>query len=140
MDFDELMKTVGAKMNEVRDVVMDFTDKAGKKAGEIYGDTKVKLKIADIQRDINHLYREVGKAAYTANQAGEDIAAVIGDKCSEIQRLYAEMEELNKSLSKDKEETAPEAGDDVIEVEAQESPAPEEDAPAAEAPEDAAAE
>ena len=127
MDFDELMKKVGVKMNEARDVVMDLTDKAGKKAGEIYGDTKVRLKIADVNRDINNLYKEVGKAAYTANRAGEDISAVINEKCDEIQRLYEEMEELAKSIAKPEEEEA--EADDVIEVEAEES---ESEAPAEE--------
>ena len=104
MDFDEMMKKVGVKMNEVRDIVMDFTDKAGKKAGEIYGDTRIKLKIADIQRDINKLYKEIGKDAYMANRAGEDISAVINEKCDEVDRLNAEMEELAKGLAKPNDE------------------------------------
>ena len=120
MDFDEMMKKVGAKMNEVRDIVMDFTDKAGKKAGEIYGDTRIKLKIADVQRDINKLYKEVGKTAYTANRAGEDIAAAINDKCDEIERLSAEMEELARGYAKARAEAEANAEDDedIIEVEA----------------------
>lgn len=130
MDFDGLMKKVGEKMNEARDVVMDLTDKAGKKAGEIYGDTKIRLKIADVQRDINNLYKEVGKAAYVANRAGEDVSAVIGEKCDEIQRLCAEMEELGKGLVKEEAEEA----DDVIEVEAQESEAEAEPEAATEEP------
>ncbi len=121
MEFDDLMKKVGVKMNEVRDIVMDFTDKAGKKAGEIYGDTKTKLKIADVQKDINNLYKEVGKAAYTANRSGEDVSAVIGDKCDEIARLYAEMEELSQSLAKAKDEDGAEDDGGVIEVEASEA-------------------
>ena len=120
MDFDELMKKIGVKMNEARDMVMDLTDKAGKKAGEIYGDAKIRLKIADIQRDVNGLYREVGKAAYTANRAGEDVSAVINEKCDEIQRLCAEMEELSKNLTAMKEVDEDEE-DVVIEVEAEES-------------------
>lgn len=127
MDFDELMKKVGVKMNEARDVVMDLTDKAGKKAGEIYGDTKIRLKLADIQRDINALYKEIGSAAYTANRAGEDVNAVIGEKCDEIQRLYGEMEEIAKGLAKAQAETAQD-DDDVFETEAEES----EEEPAAE--------
>ena len=119
MDFDEMMKKVGIKMNEVRDIVMDFTDKAGKKAGEIYGDTKIKLKIADVQRDISKLYKEIGKAAYIANRAGEDVSAVINDKCDEVERLEAEMEELAKGLAKAKAEAGEtDEADDVIEVEA----------------------
>lgn len=139
-NIDELMKKAGEKMNEARDVVMDLADKAGKKAGEIYGDAKIRIKIADVQKDINSLYKEVGKAAYTANRAGEDVSAVVNDKCDEIQRLYAEMEELSKSLNKNSaEESASDDGadDGVIEVEAGEAPAPDgEKAPDGEAPAD----
>ncbi len=117
MDFDEIMKKVGSKMNDVRDVVLDFTDKAGKKAGEVYGDAKVKIKLADVQRDINSLYKEIGAAAYTANRAGEDISAVINDKCAEVERLYAEMEEIAKNLTKEKADgVVYEADDDDIVV------------------------
>lgn len=129
MDFDEVMKKVGVKMNEVRDIVLDFTDKAGKKAGEVYGDAKVKLKLSDIQRDINSLYKEIGSAAYTAPRAGEDIASVIERKCDEVERLYAEMEELAKSLEKEKAEEA--SADDVIVTEAVEAE-PEQEQPEAE--------
>ena len=136
MDFDEMMRKVGAKMNEVRDIVMDFSDKAGKKAGEIYGDTRIKLKIADVQRDINKLYKEVGKSAYTANRAGEDISAAINEKCDEIERLCCEMEELAKGYAKAKAEADAEDDEDVIEVEAVETAAEED----AEEPEEPAAE
>ena len=136
MDFDEMMRKVGAKMNEVRDIVMDFSDKAGKKAGEIYGDTRIKLKIADVQRDINKLYKEVGKSAYTANRAGEDISAAINEKCDEIERLCCEMEELAKGYAKAKAEADAEDNEDVIEVEAVENAAEED----AEEPEEPAAE
>ena len=126
VEFDELMKKAGERMNEARDAVMDLADKAGKKATELYGDAKVRLKISDIQKDINKLYREVGKSAYTANRSGEDVSAVINEKCDEIQRLYGEMEELSKSLSKEKENEEAEAAeaDEPIETEAVESDEP----------------
>ncbi len=139
VEFDELMKKAGERMNEARDAVMDLADKAGKKATELYGDAKVRLKISDIQKDINKLYREVGKSAYTANRSGEDVSAVINEKCDEIQRLFGEMEELSKSLSKEKEnEEAEAAADEPIETEAVESDEPAEpEAPAEPEPADA---
>lgn len=136
MDFDEMMKKVGIKMNEVRDIVMDFTDKAGKKAGELYGDTKIKLKIDGINRDISKLYKEVGKEAYTANRAGEDVSAVINDKCDEIERLFAEMEELAKGYAKAKaadEEAGEEDGIIEVEIEPEDEEEPEEEAETEEA-------
>ena len=63
MDMDELMKKVGDKLNAARDAVLDLTDKAGKKAGEVYDVAKVKIKLNDIRRDIGSLYKEIGKTA-----------------------------------------------------------------------------
>lgn len=132
-NIDEFMKKAGEKLNVARDVVMDMADKAGKKAGELYGDAKIRIKIADVQRDINNLYKEIGKAAYTANRAGEDVAPVIDDKCDEVRRLYDEMEELSKSLNKNTDPSPADDDDGVIEVEVHEAPeAPE---PTEEAPE-----
>ena len=117
MDMDELMKKVGDKLNAARDAVLDLTDKAGKKAGEVYDVAKIKIKLNDIRRDIGSLYKEIGKTAYNAFQAKEDIAAAISDKCAEVERLYAEMEAVSKEL-----ETAdPEAVADVA-AEAVEEP------------------
>lgn len=126
MDFDDVVKKLGDKLNDVRDVVLDLSGKAQKKAGEVYSDTKLKLKLADIQRDINTLYKEIGSAAYTANRSGEDIAGVIAQKCDEVERLYGEMEELAKKIDE-------EAPDEDFEAEVV---AQEEEVPAEEAPED----
>ncbi len=133
-NIDEMMKKTGEKMNEARDAVLDLADKAGKKISELYGDARVRLKIAEVQKDINSLYKDIGKAAYTANRSGEDVSAVINEKCDEIQRLYAEMEELSRSLEKEQEQEGSDGGD-VIEVEAAEAPeAPAPESPAQEAP------
>lgn len=126
MDFDEVMKKIAGKLNDVRDIVLDVADKAGKKAGEVYGDTKIKIKMADIQKDINSLYREVGAAAYTADRGGEEIAPVIAEKCDEIQRLYGEMDELSKELEKAKAERAAEPEAEPVEAEIVADAAPDE--------------
>ncbi len=92
MDMDEIMKKVGDKLNVARDTAMDLADKAGKKAGEVYDVAKLKIKLFDMRRDVNALYKEVGKDAYNAGLAGEDVAAAIASKCEEISRLQKEME------------------------------------------------
>lgn len=112
MDMDEIVKNVGDKLNKARDVAMDLADKAGKKANEVYDVAKLRIKIADIHRDINVLYKEIGMAACNAKAAGEDIGAVIADKCAEVERLNGELEELSKSATAD---------DGTIEVEAEET-------------------
>lgn len=109
MDMDGLMKKVGNTLNAARDVVLDLTDKAGKKAGEVYDVAKLKIKLTDIRRDISALYKEVGQAAYNALQAQEDIAAAISEKCVEIERLYREMEEVAKEVEEKESEAAAES-------------------------------
>lgn len=113
MDMDGIMKKMGDKLSAVRGVALDLTDKAGKKAGEVYDVAKLKIKIADIRRDVNSLYREIGTAAYEAKLSGGDIAAAIEEKCAEITRLKEEIAKLET-------EVADEAGEEkaVIETEA----------------------
>ena len=117
MDMDGLMKKVGNKLNAARDVMLDLTDKAGKKAGEVYDVAKLKIKLTDIRRDISALYKEVGQAAYNALQAQEDIAAAISEKCVEIERLYREMDEVAKAVEEKESEAAAEepAGEEAAE-------------------------
>ena len=118
MDMDELMKKVGDKLNVARDVFLDLTDKAGKKAGEVYDVAKLKIKLNDIRRDISGLYKEAGQAAYNAFKADEDIAAAISEKCAEIERLYNEMEEISKEIELEAEaEAEAEADEAELEVE-----------------------
>lgn len=112
MDMDEIVKNMGDKLNKARDVAMDIADKAGEKASEVYDAVKLRLKMADIRRDINSLYKEIGMAACNAREAGEDIASVIADKCGEVERLRAELEALSEKISDD---------DETIEVEANEA-------------------
>lgn len=109
MDMDGLMKKVGNTLNAARDVVLDLTDKAGKKAGEVYDVAKLKIKLSDIRRDISSLYKEIGQSAYNALQAQEDIAAAISEKCIEIERLYREMEEVSKEVEEKESEAAEDA-------------------------------
>ena len=118
MDMDGLMKKVGDTLNAARDVVLDLTDKAGKKAGEVYDVAKLKIKLTDIRRDISSLYKEVGQTAYNALQAQEDIAAAISEKCVEIERLYREMEEVAKEVEEKESEAAAEepAGEEAEEA------------------------
>ncbi|MCH5187733.1 MAG: hypothetical protein J1F63_04975 [Oscillospiraceae bacterium] len=122
MDMDGLMKKVGDTLNAARDVVLDLTDKAGKKAGEVYDVAKLKIKLTDIRRDISSLYKEVGQSAYNALQAQEDIAAAISEKCVEIERLYREMEEIAKEVEEKEDESAAEAAEEAAADEAAEEP------------------
>ena len=101
MDMDGMMKKLGDAFNTARDKVLDLTDKAGKKAGEVYDVAKLKIRLNDIRRDISSLYKEIGQAAYNARQADEEISAAIGEKCGEIERLYHEMEELAKEVEQE---------------------------------------
>lgn len=121
MDMDGIMKKVGDKLNVARDVAMDLADKAGKKAGEVYDAAKLKIKLADIRRDISSLYREIGAAAYNARLSGDDIAAAVAEKCDEVQRLKAEMEELSKQVEEEAEAEAEAADDVIIEAEVSEA-------------------
>ncbi len=134
MDMDEIMKNAGNKLNKARDVALDWADKAGKKANEVYDVVKIRIKIADIRRDINSLYREIGMAAFDARNAGEDISAVIADKCAEVERLNGEIEELSRKAEAEAET------DGAIDAEAWEAEADSPEETPAEEPKETASE
>jgi ElaB/YqjD/DUF883 family membrane-anchored ribosome-binding protein len=76
----------------------------GKKAGEVLEQTKLNLRIIDLESEINDLYREIGKTVYSAkSEAGietisiEEKIALIDEKRDEIEYTRAKIDVLKKT-------------------------------------------
>jgi hypothetical protein len=76
----------------------------GKKAGEVVEQTRLNLRIIDLECDINELYREIGKLVYTSrNDDGDDTTAIeekialIDEKRREIEEIKEKIETLKKT-------------------------------------------
>lgn len=70
-----------------------------KKTGEFVEDSKTKYSIFDLKNEIEKVYTEIGKEIYLASKEDRNVADFIENKCAEIDKLNAEIEELQKKLS-----------------------------------------
>lgn len=89
---------------------MDFLNKLGKKANEIYKDTKEKTtqisgelklkgKISDSRNRIEELYLEIGEIVYSRTKNGGDVLREdIAFKCDEITKLFEEIEKSGADI------------------------------------------
>lgn len=66
---------------------------AGKKTNEFVGATKVKMEIADLQREMASVYEGLGRLVYDARKTGESADEMI-DAC--IARLDEQQERLQE--------------------------------------------
>lgn len=69
-----------------------------KKTGEFVEDSKTKYSIFDLKNEIEKVYAEIGKEIYLASKEDRNVADFIENKCAEIDKLNAEIEELQKKL------------------------------------------
>lgn len=69
-----------------------------KKTGEFVEDSKTKYSIFDLKNEIEKVYTEIGKEIYLASKEDRNVADFIENKCAEIDKLNAEIEELQKKL------------------------------------------
>ncbi len=70
-----------------------------KKTGEFVEDSKTKYSIFDLKNEIEKVYTEIGKEIYLASKEDRNVADFIENKCADIDKLNAEIEELQKKLS-----------------------------------------
>lgn len=88
---------------------MEFFDKLGKKASEAYKftadktgkiakETKNKIKMNDLKSQINDIFEEMGKKIYEQHLQEEniDVEGFLAEKCTEIDKISAEIEKLLK--------------------------------------------
>ncbi|MBQ2932421.1 MAG: zinc-ribbon domain-containing protein [Clostridia bacterium] len=69
-----------------------------KKTGEFVEDSKTKYSIFDLKNEIEKVYTEIGKEIYLASKEDRNVADFIENKCADIDKLNAEIEELQKKL------------------------------------------
>lgn len=83
-----------AMLDEFKDKAGDVVNVAGKKMGDAYNVTKVRLAIADKQSSLRNLYKELGEIVYRNYKGGDDDFRETEDKIAEIDLLNESIEEL----------------------------------------------
>lgn len=80
-------------IEKVKNAVTETARKAAKISGEAIDYTKIRLKIAEINSDLDDKYAQIGLAVYEGDEAA-DIEGI----CSEISELKEKLEDLNIKL------------------------------------------
>ena len=86
MEKEELMNTIKEKITTTAGV-------AKKKSGELVEITRLKFSIMDTESDIKKLLNDIGGIIYEAHKNDTEIDDSLGDKCVEIDGLYAKIAE-----------------------------------------------
>lgn len=71
---------------------------AGKKTGEFVENTKLKIEIADLQREIAAMYEGLGRLLYDGRRSGENIDDMVEACLAHLDEQNAYLEELQDQL------------------------------------------
>lgn len=75
-----------------------MAEAAGKKTGELVETTKIKLEIAELQREIASLYEGLGRLVYDGRQSGESVEDMIESCIAHLEEQNAYLQDLQDRL------------------------------------------
>lgn len=87
-----------AVFEEVIARAKSMAEVAGKKTGELVETTKIKLEIAELQRDIAALYEGLGRLVYDGRQSGESVEDMIESCVAHLEEQNAYLQDLQDRL------------------------------------------
>ncbi len=73
-------------------------NKIKQKSGDMVEGGKIKLNIANLEKEINLLKSELGNTLYNAFKAGNNAEAELTEICKKIDGKYLEIDSLQKQL------------------------------------------
>ncbi len=91
-----------AMFEDVVSRVKDVAETAGRKTGELVELGKIKLKIADLRREIASAHEGLGRLVYDSRRSGEDVEDMVEACVAHIGELTAEMEDLEEKVMESK--------------------------------------
>lgn len=87
-----------AVFEEVLSRAKSMAEAAGKKTGELVESTKIKLEIAELQREIAALYEGLGRLVYDGRQSGESVEDMIESCIAHLEEQNAYLQDLQDHL------------------------------------------
>lgn len=93
------------KVGEWKERVVSAGKSAANKSGELVEIAKLSLQISAKEEDIAKVYREIGEKVYDAFK-NADVQIEVEPLCEELDRLFAELEELKSRRAKLRDEHA----------------------------------
>ena len=93
MDF---MKKINELSKKVGDGVADTYKTVADKSGKLFEDAKVRIAISDKEANIEQAYISMGKTVYDVYSKGEDVGKAFNKECKNVDKMYTEIEDMNK--------------------------------------------
>ena len=93
-----LLRTIKATAVATGQAAGRVAGRTGKKAGEVWDQTKMNLRIVDLESEIKNHYREIGRLVYTSRDDTAIETATIEDQIAKIDRNMEEIEELREKI------------------------------------------
>ena len=89
-------------MGMFEDVVVNARSAAevvGKKAGQLVDISKLRLSVADVNREISRRLEALGRTVYEAKKAGYDPSDMVAESVVCIDELYEQLDAINDELA-----------------------------------------
>ena len=93
MDF---MKKINELSKKVGDGVADTYKTVADKSGKLFEEAKVRIAISDKEANIDQSYASMGRTVYDVYSKGEDVGKAFNKECKIVDKMYAEIEDMNK--------------------------------------------
>ncbi len=91
-----------AIFDEVVSRVKDVAESAGKKTGELVELGKIKIRIAELRREIAGAHEGLGRLVYDSRKSGEEVEDMIDACVDHISDMYVDLEELEEKVMESK--------------------------------------
>lgn len=88
---EEISKKVGSTATTTYNTVAD-------KSGKLIEETKLKISISEKQTEIDEIFEEVGRTVYTMYKDGEDVGKEFTKEAKKVDKIYEEIENMNKKI------------------------------------------
>ena len=85
------------------DRAKSFADTAGRKTSDFIDVTKLRFKIAEVEKDIVKIYEEIGRAVYESKKSGRDIDGRLADDFAALDESYEYRAFLKKQVDEFKD-------------------------------------
>ncbi|MDD2376281.1 MAG: zinc ribbon domain-containing protein [Clostridia bacterium] len=95
MDF---MKKINELSKKVGDGVADTYKTVADKSGKLLEEAKGRIAISDKEANIDQAYISMGRTVYDVYSKGEDVGKAFNKECKEIDKINAEIEEMNRAI------------------------------------------
>jgi len=98
--FSEMAAMVQRTAIQVSDIAVDTVYGAGKMAGKLADEAKIRLKIVDRKAEVNTMLRELGEILYATHIGEPSDSEIMLSKLQEIDALKTEIAELEEQLGR----------------------------------------